>query len=269
MKIVVFDLDETLGYFTQYSIFWSCLDKYLLENNKYNLTHNDFSNILDLYPEFLRPGIMNILNYLKNKKQSNCCHKMMIYTSNTGSKTWANLILKHFEDKIKYKLFDQIIAAFKINGKQIEMCRTTHDKTHKDLIRCTKIPLNAEICYLDDVFYPEMSHKNVYYINIKPYIHDLEFDVLVDRFLKCDIGKKLIKNNDNFKTQMIKDFKLFNFELLEKNSEEYEVDKILSKQILTHLHDFFNKTTKTSGKPSGKTKKSYGNKKNKTFKNKS
>jgi hypothetical protein len=265
MKIVVFDLDETLGYFTQYSIFWSCLEKYLLENNKYNLTQNDFSIILDLYPEFLRPGIMTILNYLKNKKQSNCCHKMMIYTNNTGSKTWANLILKHFEDKIKYKLFDQIIAAFKINGKQIEMCRTTHDKTHKDLIRCTKIPLNAEICYLDDVFYPEMSHKNVYYINIKPYTHDLEFDVLVDRFLKCDNGKKLIKNIDNFKTQMMKDFKLFNFELLEKNSQEYEVDKILSKQILTHLQDFFNKTTKSGGK----TKKSYGNRKTRTFKNKS
>jgi hypothetical protein len=268
MKIVVFDLDETLGYFTQYSIFWSCLDKYLLENNNYNLTLKDFSSILDLYPEFLRPGIMNILNYLKNKKISNCCHKMMIYTNNNGSKSWANFILKYFEEKIKYKLFDQIIAAFKINGKQIEMCRTTHDKTHKDLIRCTKIPLNAEICYLDDVFYPEMSHKNVYYINIKPYTHDLDFDVLVERFLKCDFCKNLIKNIDNFKTQMMKDFKLFNFEILEKNNEEYEVDKILSKQILSHLHDFFNKTTKTTGKTSGKTKKSYGNKKSKTFKNK-
>ena len=268
MKIVVFDLDETLGYFTQYSIFWSCLDKYLLENNNYNLTLKDFSSILDLYPEFLRPGIMNILNYLKNKKISNCCHKMMIYTNNNGSKSWANFILKYFEEKIKYKLFDQIIAAFKINGKQIEMCRTTHDKTHKDLIRCTKIPLNAEICYLDDVFYPEMSHKNVYYINIKPYTHDLDFDVIVERFLKCDFCKNLIKNIDNFKTQMMKDFKLFNFEILEKNNEEYEVDKILSKQILSHLHDFFNKTTKTTGKTSGKTKKSYGNKKSKTFKNK-
>ena len=268
MKIVVFDLDETLGYFTQYSIFWSCLDKYLLENNKYNLTHKDFSNILELYPEFLRPDIMAILNYLKNKKLSNCCHKLMIYTNN-GSKIWSSFISKYFEEKINYKLFDQIIVAFKINGKQIEMCRTTHDKTHKDLIRCTKIPLNAEICYLDDVFYPEMSHKNVYYINIKPYIHDLEFDVLVDRFLKCDIGKKLIKNNDNFKKQMMKDFTLFNFELLEKNNEEYEVDKILSKQILTHLQDFFNKTTKTSGKTYGKTKKSYGNRKTRTFKNKS
>jgi hypothetical protein len=267
MKIVVFDLDETLGYFTQYSIFWSCLEKYLIENYKYKLTDNDFSILLDLYPEFLRPGIMNILNYLKNKKQSNCCHKMMIYTNNTGSKSWANFILKYFEDKIKYKLFDQIIAAFKINGKQIEMCRTTHDKTHKDLIRCTKIPLNAEICYLDDVYYPEMTHKNVYYINIKPYTYDLDFDIIIDRFLKCDHGKKLIKNIDNFKTQMTKNFKLYNFDILEKNSEEYEVDKILSKQILTHLQDFFNKTTKNSVKSNNKTKKSYGNKKNRTYKN--
>ena len=269
MKIVVFDLDETLGYFTEYSIFWSCLDKYLLENNKYTMSHKDFSNILDLYPEFLRPGIIAILNYLKNKKMSNCCHKMMIYTHNNGSKSWANFILKYFEDKINYKLFDQIIAAFKINGKQIEMCRTTHDKTHKDLIRCTKIPDNAEICYLDDVYYPEMSHKNVYYINIKPYIYDLEFDILIDRFIKSPLRTSLIKDIDidNFKAQMMKNIKLFNFETLEKNDKEYEVDKILSKQILSHLHDFFNKPTKTSGKTSGKTKKSYGNRKNKTFKN--
>ena len=168
--------------------------------------------------------------------------------------------LKYFEDKINYKLFDQIIAAFKINGKQIEMCRTTHDKTHKDLIRCTKIPDNAEICYLDDVYYPEMSHKNVYYINIKPYIYDLEFDILIDRFIKSPLRTSLIKDIDidNFKAQMMKNIKLFNFETL---------DKILSKQILSHLHDFFNKPTKTSGKTSGKTKKSYGNRKNKTFKN--
>ena len=29
MKIVVFDLDETLGYFTELGIFWDCLKKYL------------------------------------------------------------------------------------------------------------------------------------------------------------------------------------------------------------------------------------------------
>ena len=29
MKIVVFDLDETLGYFTELGIFYDCLKKYL------------------------------------------------------------------------------------------------------------------------------------------------------------------------------------------------------------------------------------------------
>ena len=34
MKIVVFDLDETIGYFTQFGIFWDCLTNYLKETNK-------------------------------------------------------------------------------------------------------------------------------------------------------------------------------------------------------------------------------------------
>jgi hypothetical protein len=33
MKIVVFDLDETLGYFTELGIFYDCLKKYLNSEN--------------------------------------------------------------------------------------------------------------------------------------------------------------------------------------------------------------------------------------------
>ena len=138
MKIVVFDLDETLGYFTEMGIFWDCLKKYLSHgNNTTPLTQTDFNEVLDLFPEFLRPNIINILIYLKKKKESNCCHKMMIYTNNNGPREWAHYIMSYFESKIKYKLVDQVIAAFKINGKQVEICRTTYNKTHKDLIRCT------------------------------------------------------------------------------------------------------------------------------------
>ena len=109
-----------------------------------------------------------ILDFIHKKKVNKACNKIIIYTNNQGAKSWVKMISDYFDKKLGYSVFDNIIAAYKINGKQIEMCRTTHDKTHKDLIRCTKIPLNAEICYLDDVYYPEMSHKNVYYINIKP-----------------------------------------------------------------------------------------------------
>ena len=189
MKIVVFDLDETLGYFVEFGIFWDILSQYLNKETDQQF----FNNLMDLYPEFLRPKIINILKYLKNKKISKKCQKLMIYTNNQGSRKWINYIISYFESKLEgYKLFDQIITAFKINGKQIEFCRTTNNKTYHDFIRCTKLPINAEICYLDDTFYPEMAHDNIYYINIKPYVHDLPFNEMYKRFFESNIGRTLI-----------------------------------------------------------------------------
>ena len=106
----------------------------------------------------------------------------MIYTNNNGSPEWAHHIISYFESKIKYKLIDQLIAAFKINGKQVEICRTTYDKTHNDFIKCTKIPSNTEICFLDDTFYPGMSNEFIYYINVKPYYYTLSFNEMAERY---------------------------------------------------------------------------------------
>ena len=244
MKIVVFDLDETLGYFTEFGIFWDCLIYYLKNKNEETITQSDFNDILDLFPEFLRPNIINILNYLKNKKQSLCCHKMMIYTNNSVPKEWAHHIIDYFSKKINYKLFDQLISAFKINGKVVEVCRTTHDKTYNDFIKCTKLPVNAEICFLDDTFYPEMANDNIYYINVKPYYHDLKFEYMLDKFSKSDIGKKIINNDDNFIKIMNEHIKLYKYDCIDKESNEYEMDKIVGKQIVKHLQEFFNKTKK-------------------------
>ena len=238
MKIVVFDLDETLGYFVEFGIFWDSLSLYL---NK-ELTHQDFNGLMDLYPEFLRPNILNILNYLKNKKINKSCQKLMIYTNNQGSRKWINYITTYFQSKLDgYKLFDQIITAFKINGKQIEFCRTTSNKTYNDFIRCTKLPLNSEICYLDDTFYPEMANDNIYYINIKPYIHSLPFNEIYKRFFESNIGKKIIEigNRDIFIKFMNKNIKKYNFDIIQKNTDDYKIDIILSKRILQHLYEFF------------------------------
>lgn len=260
MKIVVFDLDETLGYFTQYGIFWDSLANYLKISNKSQLTQTDFDKILELFPEFLRPNIINILTYLKNKKKSNCCHKMMIYTNNTGPQAWARHIISYFEEKINFRLVDQIIAAFKINGKRVEICRTTQNKTHKDLIRCTKIPTDAEICFMDDNFYPEMANDNIYYINIKPYYHDLNFEEMLNRFKNSQIGTKLIDNDVNFENLMMEHIKLFKYKVIEKDEKEYEVDKVLGKHIISHLQSFFSRSTKN------RTIKNRGHKRNKTLK---
>jgi len=243
MKIVVFDLDETLGYFTQFSVFWDGLIKYLKIKGEPVVTQNDFNEILDLFPEFVRPNIINILNYLKEKKNSKCCHKLMIYTNNNGSRKWSHRLIDYFEEKIKYKLIDQIISAFKINGKQVEMCRTTHNKTHDDFIRCTKVPSNAEICFLDDTFYPEMSNEFVYYINVKPYYYNLKINDMINRFNNSTIGKKLIYN-DEFEKTITNIFVLHNFNYIYKNPKEYELDKIIGKHIISHLQSFFNDKSK-------------------------
>jgi hypothetical protein len=258
MKIVVFDLDETLGYFTEFGIFWDCLNNYIKLENKKPLTQDNFNDILDLYPEFLRPNIINILSYLKNKKKSKCCHKMMIYTNNQGPKEWSHHIVSYFESKIKYRLFDQIISAFKINGKRVEICRSSHSKSHKDFIKCTKLPATAEICFLDDNFFPEMTNDNIYYINVKPYYYDLSFDYMITKFIDSVFGKKIIENKHSFIEFMSDEFKRYKYEYINKEKDDYELDKILGKRILLHLNEFFNKSIKN------KTRRNSINKKNKT-----
>jgi len=268
MKIVVFDLDETLGYFVEFGIFWDCLQRYLVKTDKYILNQDDFNRILNLYPEFLRPNITDLLNYLKQKKQTKKCEKIMIYTNNQGTPKWSNHLKNYFETIMNYPLFDQIISAFKINGKRIEIGRTSHEKSYDDLIRCTKLPLNAEICFIDDNYFPEMYNKNVYYINVKPYVYDLPFEEMITRFLDTEQIKtiKLDITNSDLNTFMMNEYNLYHYTITEKKMDEYEVDKIISKQILIHLNDFFNKSIKSRIKKT-KTKRIYQTKKNKTHKN--
>lgn len=237
-RIVVFDLDETLGYFMELGMFWDALKSYIKHKQitQSITTQNMFNNILDLYPEFLRPNIINILNYLKKKKDKNHCHKLMIYTNNQGPVEWANYIMKYFEEKINYKIFDQIIAAFKVQGKQVELCRTTHMKTHQDLIKCTKLPEETQICFLDDVFYPDMSNEKIYYINVKPYIHDLEFNDMINRFLNSNI---LVCEPTSCRAYILAFMNRYNYIYVGKSTETQNADKFVSKKILQHLHIFF------------------------------
>jgi hypothetical protein len=236
LKIVVFDLDETLGYFTQFGMFWDSLQHFL----KRKLDQQDFNRILDLYPEFIRPNIVQVLKFLKVKKKFNKCNHLMIYTNNQGPKEWAIFIKNYFEYKLGTPIFDRIIAAFKVNGKQVEFCRTTHSKTHGDFIKCTKVPKNSQICFLDDVYHPSMKNDNVYYINVKPYVHDLPLDTLTDRFVTEFEGTYNL-NGSSFKEIVETHFRKFNHHYIEKEEDEYEIDKILTKEILRLIQAFFNK----------------------------
>jgi hypothetical protein len=275
-KVVVFDMDETLGYFTQFSYFWENLKVYFNEqNNVVNVKQLDdnFNKILGLYPEYVRPNISSVLKYLKHKVEINKCQGVMIYTNNNGSKEWIHHIKDFFDEKINYKLFNHVICAFKVNGKQIEMCRTTHEKTVKDFIKCTKLPENTQICFLDDLFHPKMNYENVYYIKLKAYKYDLPFDEIIKRFSASEIGRKLLNDPQHFHDYMSQVFNTYIY--VPKTKEEQDIDKIITKQTMLYLQNFFHSKQlvtirKNSGisipKPLMKSRKTNKNVRNRTFK---
>ena len=120
---------------------------------------------------------------VKQRNQGNC-DGIMIYTNNQGPKEWAEIISNYFSYKIGQKVFDKIIAAFMIRGKKVEPGRTSHDKSYADFINCTKLPKNTQVCFIDDVEHPEMEHKNVYYINVKPYENMIPIEQGIYKYYK-------------------------------------------------------------------------------------
>ena len=157
------------------------------------LTQELFNSVLDLYPEFIRPNLFTILKYLKRQKMAGLCRSVMIYTNNTGPPEWVNSIKNYIHEKMEYNLFDQVIGAFKVNGKIIEICRTTNEKNKDDFIRCTKLPENIEICFIDNEYHESMHQHDVYYINVNTYIHALQPNVMIDRFISNQISKTFVQ----------------------------------------------------------------------------
>ena len=208
----------------------------------------------------MRPNIINILGYLIDKRKRGTCSKIMIYTNNQGEKKWTQMICKFFDRKLKTKTFDQIIAAFKVNGEKVELCRSSHDKSVSDLINCTKIPENTRICFLDDQFHSLMEHDNVYYINLKPYEHSISFEEMAVRYYNKFNNKFNKIDKDDFINFAIKYMKL-KYKYNSKSENEQQIDNIISKKILIHLKDFFKDTLKIK-----KTKKHKNKNKNKTQK---
>jgi hypothetical protein len=112
-----------------------------------------------------------------------------------------------------------------------------------------------------------MMNESVYYINIKPYIHDLSFEEMNNRFLKSNLGKTLVakEKKDCFINFIQQNSSQYNFIATKKDQDDYKIDIILSKRILYHLHDFFS-NIQVSYKNKTRKKQSYHKIKNKSMK---
>lgn len=244
--VIVFDLDETLGYFSEFSLLWN----YLLTNQKKQMSEIHlqfcFNDFFDKFPELLRPLIIDILKSLLRKKH-HYRFEIMLYTNNNGSKKWIHHIVKYLEYKInqEFKLensiFFKIIYAFKVNGKRVELKRTTCNKTFKDFLSTTSLPECTQICFVDDTYYPDMDVKNVFYINVEPYIYYFNAINMFRRIKQSTYYKNYYTHVDENVLVSFLESHLYldkEKENMSKDSVKHSIDIIDSKAIWKFLNEF-------------------------------
>ena len=222
---LVFDLDETIGHFAQLSVLIKIMEEY--RGSK--LSMNDKYKLLDLFPEFYRPGILKVFQYLLKIKTRDM--KIIIYTNNMGPKSWVNMIKTHIEKKIGGKIFDTVIAGYRLgwDGIILEHTRTTSFITYSDLLNAASLTAKTKIMFFDDQWHNYMNERQIKYIQLKPYQLRLPFDYFIQKFTTTKEGKRLIKNPSNFSATMKPIWKKYKFTDIitaPKIEEKYTREKI-------------------------------------------
>lgn len=241
-KVVVFDLDETLGSFGDLYLLWSGVQHILPK-------YSDFFGFTDIYPEFLRYGILSILQFIYEKKQKGECYKIYIYTNNQCPRTWVQSISDYFQYKLKIPttnklvLFDQIIRAFKIGNKCVELSRTSHQKIHHDLISCTLLPKSTEICFIDDMEFSQMKQDKVYYIRPRPYLHGLSLHEILERMFSFFREKNTYNPELLFSRDYWYDWFLLNRRKDVVFPKNILIEMEISKKMMFSIKEFFILTT--------------------------
>ena len=244
-KVIVFDIDETIGSFFEVMLLWNCFEELNIILNQ-----QTFNELLDLFPEFLRFGIITIFEFLIHKKQTQQCDKIYIYTNNIYSPEFPIRIKNYFDYKLKsHCFFDKVICAFKINDQVIEPMRTTNNKTYDDFIKCTILPENTNICFIDDTFHEKMKHEKVYYLQSKPYEHGLTYDSIINRIANSSFFIKNIEHNyifnkdNNIINYLYKYLYFFGKKKHIKHKNEINIDIYVTKQLMKHIKLFFDYNT--------------------------
>lgn len=256
-KIIIFDLDDTIGHFEQLAIFIYGLQSIIDKKLDVHYIHK----LLDLWGRFLRPGIFDILELIKKKKKRDSSIKVIIYTNNNGPRSWTLSIKSYLERKINYHIFDRVITSYSPNKKG--NCRTTYNKTLDDIIRCTGYSKNDKFLFLDDQNHPNMIHPKIKYVRLIPYRYNIPFEKMVDSYLdspNCNlIRKKYINKFQAFMHSYLNSAEIrnsYNIDKTKISKVDIEQQRMIKKQIKKFLNI---RKTKNNKKKSNKNKTKKNN----------
>jgi hypothetical protein len=54
-------------------------------------------------------------------------------------------------------------------------------------LKCSILPKNVEICFVDDNYHSKMCEDKVYYIQPPPYFHNVSRKEIIDRFIQSKL----------------------------------------------------------------------------------
>lgn len=154
MKAVVLDMDETLGAFTAFS-------NYVKQFSPVLVSSALFNQMLDQNPQYLRPGILHVLGFLRDNRRLGRC-QIVLYTNNQNP-AWVKLVQHYLEAKVGF-VFDAVIQGWGHEKK-----RTSSGKCVADLFACARLDKKTRLFFADDQFHPGMAAANVHYFQITPY----------------------------------------------------------------------------------------------------
>jgi hypothetical protein len=165
-KNIVFDLDETIGYFGQII--------YIMNTAKLKNVYELF----DLFPEYFRTNIFEVFQYIIRLKKEGKIKSVILYSNNNNDE-FINYVISYIHKKINYELFDLSISL----NTPLRMKKTNNLKNLNDLILCSNGLLtdSSSICFIDDKIHDGMKHKKVYYINCEPYKCTLSSSIIFKR----------------------------------------------------------------------------------------
>jgi len=214
-KCIIFDLDETLGYFTQ--IYIITLRFQLLYDIK--LGYTDYHNLFNEFENIFRPGIFVLLAYLNALKKKYPI-KIILYTNTMMCDTFINHIITYINNRIhsKENIFDNTITLS-------SSCRKHLTKQFTDLYKCINylatgyvflIIDNEKQLMLDKLYSKLMivnSYRYFYLIsNIWNSIHKQlnikkKYNILDNKFIN---GNNNIELYDICKNDVLKLFSIIN-----------------------------------------------------------
>jgi hypothetical protein len=173
-KHVVFDFDETIGYFDQFLQVVNALQP------QFGTQLDAYIFLLDLFPEWFRPNIFNIIKLILEKKRAGVVNHIVLYSNNTNIAV-VEFILSFMAKRLGVdQIFDSVVTSS--HPGRLHPTR----KCLEDLVHCCDVPaFEPAVCFIDDRQHPSICKQpTVYYIYCKCFKYYVSRRDLVKRLRK-------------------------------------------------------------------------------------